>query len=122
MLTKERTQLQEDDSNHSYRAHQFIKSRSVTVLSVAGLVSTEISCQTRVSSPRRAMITHLLLDLEPIHDGSQLAQDFICLLVVLELSSDQVGQISEWLRRIEDLGTTSVSTNMYPRAISPHSS
>jgi hypothetical protein len=49
------------------------------------------------------MATHLLLDLKPVHDRSELAQDLIRFLVVFQLGRDQVRQIAERLRCIKDL-------------------
>lgn len=47
--------------------------------------------------------TYLLLDLQGINGGGKLAEDLIGLLVELELSSDQIGQVAQRLRGIKDL-------------------
>lgn len=52
---------------------------------------------------RRLMSTHLLFDLELVHDGSQLGQDLVCLLVVFELCSNEIGEVAEGLGCVEDL-------------------
>jgi hypothetical protein len=48
-------------------------------------------------------ITSLLVDLQLINLRSQLRQDLIGLLVIFELSGDQISQIPKWLRRIQNL-------------------
>lgn len=40
------------------------------------------------------MTTHLLLDLQAIHNRSQLAQDLVSLLVELELCRNQVRNVA----------------------------
>lgn len=54
-----------------------------------------------------AMATHLLLNLQLINGGSQLAQNLICLLVVLELGGNQVRQVAEGLGGVEYLQMSS---------------
>ena len=49
-------------------------------------------------------VASLLLHLQPIHDRRQLAQDLVGLLVELELRGDEIGQVAEGLRGVEDLG------------------
>lgn len=51
----------------------------------------------------RLMSTHLLFDLQSFYDGCQLGQDLICLLVIFELGSDEVGEITKGFGRIEHL-------------------
>lgn len=53
------------------------------------------------------MATHLLLNLQLINGGSQLAQNLICLLVVLELGGNQVRQVAEGLGGVEYLQMSS---------------
>jgi hypothetical protein len=48
-----------------------------------------------------------LLNLETINNWCKLAENLICLLVVLELGSDQVGEVSERFRGIKDLAAVS---------------
>lgn len=43
---------------------------------------------------RNAGITHFLLLLESIHNRRELGEDFICLLVELELCGNEVGEIA----------------------------
>ncbi len=49
------------------------------------------------------MTTHLLLHLKLIDDRRQLAQDLVGFLVILELGSDQLGEVAKRFRRVEDL-------------------
>lgn len=49
-------------------------------------------------------VTCLLLDLQAIDDGRELAEDLVRLLVVLHLGSDELGEVAERLRGVEDLG------------------
>jgi len=49
------------------------------------------------------VFTHLLLDLQLVHDRGQLRQDLVCLLVVFELCGDEVGEVAEGLGGVEDL-------------------
>lgn len=49
------------------------------------------------------MSTHLLFDLQLVHDGSQLGQNLVGFLVVFELGSDEVGEVAEGLGGVEDL-------------------
>lgn len=51
------------------------------------------------------MTTHLLLDLQLVHDGRQLSQDLVRALVVLELRGDQVREVAEGLGGVEDLAS-----------------
>jgi hypothetical protein len=57
---------------------------------------------------RRLVSTHLLFNLQLVHDRRQLRQDLVGLLVVFELGSDQIGKVSERLGSVEDLGSISV--------------
>lgn len=50
------------------------------------------------------MSTHLLFDLQLIHNGRQLRQNLVSLLVVFELGSDEIGEVAEGFGGIEDLG------------------
>lgn len=59
---------------------------------------------TKRSKTRGVMATHLLLDLELIHDGRQLRQNLVCLLVVFELRGDEVREVAERLGGVENLG------------------
>lgn len=43
------------------------------------------------------MSTHLLFDLQLVHDGRQLRQNLVCLLVVFELGGNEVGEVAEGL-------------------------
>jgi hypothetical protein len=47
--------------------------------------------------------THLLFNLKVVNNWGKLAQDFVGLLVVLQLSSDKIGKISERFWGIKDL-------------------
>ena len=47
--------------------------------------------------------TCLLFELQPLNDGSQLAQNFVGLLVVLGLRLDELGEVAQGLGGIEDL-------------------
>jgi hypothetical protein len=49
------------------------------------------------------MSTDLLLDLKLIYDRSELREDLIGLLVVLELGGDQVREVAEGFGSVEDL-------------------
>ena len=49
------------------------------------------------------MSTHLLFDLQLVHNGRQLRQNLVCLLMVFELGGDEVGEVAEGLRGIEHL-------------------
>jgi hypothetical protein len=55
---------------------------------------------------RGLMSTHLLFDLQLVHDGRQLRQDLVRLLVVFELGGDEVGEVAERLGGVEDLGSS----------------
>lgn len=50
------------------------------------------------------MSTHLLFDLQLVYDGSQLGQNLVGFLVILELGGDEVGEVAEGLGGVEDLG------------------
>ena len=52
---------------------------------------------------RRLVSTHLLFDLQLVHDGSQLGQNLVGFLVVFELGGDEVGEVAEGLGGVEDL-------------------
>lgn len=47
--------------------------------------------------------TNLLLDLQAVHDRGKLAQDLVGLLVILNLGSDEIGEVAEGLRGVKDL-------------------
>ena len=49
------------------------------------------------------MSTHLLFDLQLVDNGRQLRQDLVCLLVVFELGSDEIGKVAEGFGSVEDL-------------------
>lgn len=51
----------------------------------------------------RLMSTHLLFDLQLVHNWGKLRQNLVSLLVVFELGSDEVGEVAEGLGGIEDL-------------------
>jgi hypothetical protein len=51
----------------------------------------------------RKVGTYLLLDLQSIHSGGELAEDLVGLLVELQLGSDQIGQVAQGLGGIKDL-------------------
>jgi hypothetical protein len=64
------------------------------------------------------MSTHLLLGLQLVHNRCQFRQDLVCLLVVLELGGDEVGEVAEGLGCVEDLVNVSFlwpSTSVYHR-------
>ena len=52
---------------------------------------------------RRQSWTYLLLSLEAVNDGSKLAHDFESPLVILSLSSDELGKVPQRLRGVKDL-------------------
>jgi Ran GTPase-activating protein (RanGAP) involved in mRNA processing and transport len=52
---------------------------------------------------------YLLLNLELVHDGSQLRQDLVCLLVELDLCGNKLGEVAERLGGIEDLFDTKLA-------------
>jgi hypothetical protein len=54
---------------------------------------------------RRLVSTHLLFDLQLVHDGRQLRQNLVGLLVVFELGGNEIGEVAEGLGGIEDLST-----------------
>jgi hypothetical protein len=47
--------------------------------------------------------TYFLFGLQALNDGSELSKDLVGLLVVLNLSRDQLGQIAQRLGGVEDL-------------------
>lgn len=47
--------------------------------------------------------THFLLRLKTLNDGGELSKNFICLLVILNLSGDKLGKVAQGLRCVEDL-------------------
>lgn len=49
------------------------------------------------------MATHLLFDLQLVHDGRELRKNLVGLLVVLELGGDEVGEVAQRLGGVEDL-------------------
>lgn len=53
-----------------------------------------------------AVSTRLLLNLQSIDDRRQLRQDLVSLLVVLKLRCNEVGQIAQRFRCVEDLAQT----------------
>lgn len=55
------------------------------------------------SETRRVVATHLLLNLKLVHDGRELGEDLVCLLVVLELGGNEFGKVAERLGGVEDL-------------------
>lgn len=55
------------------------------------------------SETRRVVATHLLLNLELVHDRRKLREDLVRLLVVLELCGDELGKVAERLGGVEDL-------------------
>lgn len=60
----------------------------------------------KVVNIRCVIVTDLLLDLQCIHSRGKLAQNLVGLLVELELSSDEIGQIAQGLGGIKDLSTS----------------
>jgi hypothetical protein len=48
-------------------------------------------------------LLYLLLNLQSIHSGGKLAEDFISLLVELKLGGNQIGQVAKGLGGIKDL-------------------
>ena len=71
---------------------------TVSVLPVASLENYEFEVDGGSSG-----LAYLLLDLEPINHGGEIAQNLVGLLVELELSSDQVGKVAQRLRSVKDL-------------------
>jgi hypothetical protein len=53
-----------------------------------------------------------LLNLESIDNWCKLAENLVCLLVVLELGSDQVGEVSERFGGIKDLAVVSCNASI----------
>lgn len=76
------------------------------------VVLIKVSCVT---------VTYLLLDLQRIHSRGKLAQNLISLLVELELSGDQIGQIAQGLGGIKDLNTSTLVVAFAER-VNPRSS
>ena len=54
--------------------------------------------------------TCLLFDLKTIDDWRELAENLVGLLVELHLRGDQLGQVAQRLRRVEDLRPKFVSS------------
>ncbi len=59
--------------------------------------------QSRACKIRRLVSTHLLFNLQLIHNRCQFGEDFVCLLMVFELSSDEIGEIAKGFGGVEDL-------------------
>ena len=74
---------------------------SITALPVAGL---KMLHQHNRLGGEVIGVANLLLNLETINNRCKLAENLICLLVELELSSDQVSKISEGFGGIKHLG------------------
>ena len=49
------------------------------------------------------MTTHLLFNLQVVDHWSKFAEDLICLLMIFQLCSNQIGKIPKWLWRIKNL-------------------
>lgn len=49
------------------------------------------------------MSTHLLFNLQLFHNGSQLRQNLVCLLVVFELGGNEVSEVAEGLGSVQNL-------------------
>lgn len=47
--------------------------------------------------------TNLLLNLQAVDDGGKLAENLVGLLVVLNLSGDQISEVAEGLRGVKNL-------------------
>lgn len=47
--------------------------------------------------------THFLLSLQALNDGGELGQHLVRLLVVLDLSSNKLGKVSQGLGRVKNL-------------------
>jgi hypothetical protein len=75
-------------------------SSAVTGLAVASLHELY---QRVFSSSILFVTTHLLLDLKTINDWCELAEDLVGFLVEFKLGSDEISQVAEWLRGIENL-------------------
>ena len=56
----------------------------------------------------RLMSTHLLFDLQLVHNRGKLRQNLVSLLVVFELGGDEVGEVAEGLGGVEDLDQISL--------------
>ena len=50
--------------------------------------------------------THLLLDLDAVDDGHELAENLVRFPVVLDLGRDELGEVPQRLRRVKDLQFT----------------
>jgi hypothetical protein len=48
--------------------------------------------------------THLLFDLQLVHNGRQLGQNLVRFFVVFELRGDEVGEVTEGFGGVKDLG------------------
>ena len=48
-------------------------------------------------------VARFLFHLQSIHNRCQLAQDLVCFLVEFQLSGDEIGEVAERFRGIEDL-------------------
>lgn len=84
---------------------------TLTALAVAGLFATQLvlvgrtlSGQSEVRGP-----TCLLLDLQALNGWRKLAEDLVGLLVVLHLGSDELSEVAERLRGIQNLWKVSKS-------------
>ena len=73
----------------------------LTALSVAGL-TRQMSAPFHSWCVRRGA-TYFLFGLKALNDGSKLSEDLVGLLVVLNLSRDQLGKIAQRLGGVEDL-------------------
>lgn len=63
-----------------------------------------ITLKQRVWRKKKILFTtYLLLHLQAIHYRRKLAQDLVGLFVEFELGGDQIGEVAQRLRRIEDL-------------------
>ena len=49
------------------------------------------------------MTTHLLFNLQIVHNWSKFAKDLVRLLMILQLRSNQIGKIPKWFWRIKNL-------------------
>lgn len=59
------------------------------------------------------MTTHLLFDLELVNYWRQLRQNLVRLLMVLELGSNQVSQVAQWLGSIKNLRASAWQVSGY---------
>lgn len=60
-------------------------------------------CAASSSTVSALTITSLLINLQLINLRRQLRQNLVSLLVVFELSCNQIRQIPKWLRRVQNL-------------------